>query len=63
MRNKKEKGTEQKFEPEFGDNLSDEDLFDDCPICQAMKATKEEGRELSLPELQELFKKANEEQK
>ena len=41
-------------------NINEEDLFDDCPICQAMKVAKKEGRELSLSELQELFKKANE---
>ncbi len=47
---------------ELVNNFSDEDLFDDCPICQAMKAAKNEGRELSFEELQRLFKKANEEQ-
>lgn len=57
------KDNKQKFEPEFVDNFSEEDFFDDCPICQAMKAAKKEGRELSLPELQELFKRANDEQK
>ncbi|GEM_PF-4714117 len=54
---------EEKFEGEFVNNFSEGELFDDCPICQAIKAAKNEGRELSFEELQELFKKANEEQK
>ena len=37
-----------------------EELFDDCPICQAMKAAQEQGRELTLEELKEVFKKAKE---
>ena len=60
MENKKTKKDE--FDVELIDKFSDEELFDDCPICQAMKAAKNEGRELTLTELQELFKKANEEQ-
>ena len=35
-----------------------EDFFDDCPICQAMKAAKERGKDLSLDELKEAFQKA-----
>jgi hypothetical protein len=35
-------------------------FFDDCPICQAMKAGQEQGRELTLEELKEVFKKAKE---
>lgn len=41
--------------------FNDEDLFDDCPICQAMKKAKKQGRELSLEELKETFQKAKNE--
>jgi len=37
-----------------------EELFDDCPICQAMKAAQEQGKELTSEELKEAFKKAKE---
>lgn len=37
-----------------------EEFFDDCPICQLMKAAKEHGREPTLEELKEAFKKAKE---
>ena len=42
------------------ENVSGQDdlFFDDCPICQAMKAAQERGRELSLDELKEVFQKA-----
>jgi len=40
--------------------LKDEEFFDDCPICQAMKLAKEQGREPTLEELKEVFKKAKE---
>ena len=33
-------------------------FFDDCPICQAMKAAKEKGIELSEEELKAAFRKA-----
>ena len=36
----------------------DEEFFDDCPVCQAMKLAKERGREPTLEELKEAFKKA-----
>jgi hypothetical protein len=36
----------------------EEDFFDDCPICQAMKRAKEQGRELSEKEMKEAIKKA-----
>ena len=32
--------------------------FDDCPICQAMKKAKENGRDLTSEELLEVFKEA-----
>ena len=35
-------------------------LFDDCPICRAMKAAQEEGRQLTEAELKEAFAKAKE---
>lgn len=37
-----------------------EDLFDDCPICQALKKAKEEGREPTMSEMKEAFQKAKE---
>lgn len=39
----------------------EEDFFDDCPICQAMKLAKEQGREPTLEELKKVFKKAKDE--
>ena len=39
--------------------FTDMEFFDDCPICQGLKKAKEEGRELSLEELKELFNRAN----
>ncbi len=38
-----------------------EEFFDDCPICRAMKAAQEQGRELTLEELKGAFKKAKKE--
>jgi len=38
----------------------DGEFFDDCPICQVMKLAKEQGREPTLEELKEAFKKAKE---
>ncbi len=40
---------------------NEEEFFDDCPICQAMKLSKEQGREPTLEELKEAFKKAKDE--
>lgn len=40
--------------------IENEEFFDDCPICQAMKAAKEQERELTQEELKEAFKKAKE---
>lgn len=37
---------------------NEEELFDDCPICQAMKKAKERGKDLSFDELQEAFHEA-----
>lgn len=34
------------------------ELFDDCPICQAMKRAEEKGEALTEAELKEAFKKA-----
>lgn len=35
------------------------ELFDDCPICQAMKMAQERGYDLSYEELQAAFEQAN----
>ncbi|MFH0854503.1 MAG: hypothetical protein V1891_03350 [bacterium] len=37
-----------------------DELFDDCPICRAMKAAQDKGREPTEEELKEAFKKAKE---
>lgn len=38
----------------------DSDYFDDCYVCQMTKKAEEEGRSLSVEELKEVFRKANE---
>lgn len=44
------------------DNKNKEDMFfDDCPICRAMKAAQDQGRELSMEELKAAFQKAKDE--
>ena len=40
---------------------TDEEFFDDCPICRLMKSAKEQGREPTEEELKEAFAKAKEE--
>ena len=60
MENKKFKKEKLEIMGEVVNKFSEEDLFDDCLICQAVKASYKEGRELSLPELKEVFKKQNE---
>ena len=57
---KKRKIKKEEFEVELVDKYDNEDLFDDCPICRAMKLAKEEGRKPTLAELKEVFKKAKE---
>lgn len=39
---------------------TDWEYFDDCYVCQAMKKSDEGGKDLSVEELKEVFKKANE---
>lgn len=36
------------------------DYFDDCYVCQATKKAEKEGKDLSVEELTEIFRKANE---
>lgn len=57
---KKKKSNRNEFKFEIVDKFDDEDFFDDCPICQAMKATQNKGRELKLGELKEALQKAKE---
>lgn len=57
---KKKKIKKDKFEFEIADKFSDDDLFDDCPICQAMKAAHKKGVEMAEDELKEAFKKSKE---
>jgi len=40
--------------------IKKEEFFDDCPVCRAMKAAQEQGRELTALELKEAFEKAKE---
>ncbi len=39
-------------------NNLDKFIFDDCPICQAMKKAAADGRSLTQSELNKSFKKA-----
>ena len=43
---------------QFYTEMSDEDYFDDCPICQALKNAKNLNRELTATELKEAFQQA-----
>ncbi len=38
---------------------SDNQYFDDCPICQAMRKAEKEGKSLDPVELAKAFNKAN----
>jgi hypothetical protein len=38
---------------------SDDEYYDDCPICRLMKKAEKEGREPTEEELAEAFEKAN----
>jgi len=40
--------------------VNNKEFFDDCSICQLMKAAKEQGREPTQEELKEAFKKTKE---
>lgn len=57
---KKKKSKKDEFKVDIVDKFNNEDFFDDCPICQAMKAAQKERRELTLEELKEAFKEAKE---
>lgn len=39
---------------------TDWEYFDDCYVCQAMKKSDEGGKDLSVEELKEVFRKTNE---
>lgn len=58
--NKNNKDNKDNFKVELANNLNDEDFFDDCPICRMMRHAKEEGREPTLAEMKEAYKKAGE---
>ena len=49
----------KKTAPKNPKSSSDDFLFDDCPICQAMKRAQERGFELTHEELQVAFAEAN----
>lgn len=38
---------------------SDNEFYDDCPVCRLMKKAEKEGREPTEKELEEAFVKAN----
>lgn len=57
-KNKKIKKEKEKFEFEVKDKFDDEDLFDDCPVCQAEKLAQKQGRTATLTELLAAFQKA-----
>jgi hypothetical protein len=40
--------------------IDSKDFFDDCPICQLLKAAEEQQREPTLEEFKEAFQKAKE---
>ena len=46
------------FKIKFIKNNKDDFLFDDCPICQAMKKAQEQGRKLKAAEFKDFFEKA-----
>lgn len=56
---KKTKVRNQKDEDSMTLISSTDMIYDDCPICQAMKKAEEEGRNLSEKELTEIFDMAN----
>lgn len=56
----KTENTRKKIQTELVEKFSKEDYFDDCPICQAMKAAENERRELDEYELKKAFAKAKE---
>ncbi|PIP17147.1 MAG: hypothetical protein COX44_01480 [Candidatus Portnoybacteria bacterium CG23_combo_of_CG06-09_8_20_14_all_37_13] len=57
---KKKKSKKDEFKVEIVDKFDDEDFFDDCPVCQAMKFAQEKGRMPTISELREAHKKAKE---
>lgn len=55
---KKKKSKKEEFEFEIVDKFSDEDLFDDCPVCQLMKKMQQKGRQPKVSELKSVFDEA-----
>ncbi len=46
----------------MGDKIvlsSDDQLYDDCPICRAMRKAEQEGKDLDPVELAKAFNEAN----
>ena len=62
MNLKKQKGRKNnpKKEMQSSNSFNPEDLFDDCPICQAEKAAMERGKFLTVLELKNAFQQAKE---
>ena len=40
--------------------VGSDEFYDDCPTCQAMRKAEQEGRDLSLKEIEEAFEKSKE---
>ncbi len=57
-KNKDGENNKNNFKVGLASNFSDEDFFDDCAICQMMKRAKEIGKEPTLDEIKEAYKKA-----
>jgi len=53
MVKRKKKIKRDKLEFEIVDKFDDDDFFDDCPVCQLMKKTQQEGRQLKTSELKD----------
>lgn len=54
------KSEKDKFEVGIMNEFNNEDFFDDCPVCQAMKLAQQNGKMPTQEELEEAFKKAKE---
>ncbi|RJQ28032.1 hypothetical protein C4577_00180 [Candidatus Parcubacteria bacterium] len=49
-----------KKKKEKAQEMQEDDYFDDCPVCQAMKKAQEEKRSPTMSEMKQAFKKAKE---
>jgi len=54
------KSKKDEFEVGIMNKFNNEDFFDDCPVCQAMKLAQQNGKMLTQEELKEAFRKTKE---